>query len=73
MKKPKTLEIYSNDVCLSVHEDKFSETPEHVNVDINTTFYNDRASEPKRMRQIAKWLLKSADYLDHKAKLKKGG
>lgn len=68
-KKPKTLEIDANDVCLQIYEEKFREHPDHINVDINTTFYNDRKSEIKKIRKIAKWLNEAADYMDFKARL----
>lgn len=70
MRKPQTLEIHAKDVCLHVYNDPWESAPEHINVDINATFYNDSNKEPKRLRKIAKWLLKAADYMDYKAKLK---
>lgn len=67
MKKPNELTIESKDTVLSVYEDRFEEKPDHVNVDINCTFYNDSFKDTREMRKISAWLKKAADYMDFKS------
>lgn len=70
MKKPETLEIQSADAVLCYYKSFDYDFADHVNFDVNTTFYSDIKGDSKNMRRIAKWLLKAADYLDFRAGVK---